>query len=162
MACGLPGGAQEPAARPELDEGCGQQDKAVDVRHGQRAARPEHERHYPGRDRDRDRDDRPDAEIAQLGGPLARLRARRADWQVKVVSLVFGRVSNVVARRLDRTHQLGAPGPHWVEADRRPFGGQVHVGIDYPVRFAQVALDAVDAGRTGHALDGQRQLDGRG
>ncbi len=64
---------------------------------------------------------------------------------------------------VDRGQQVGRPEPRRVEADGGSLGRQVDLGDVDAVDLLEKARDPVDAGRAGHALDGERDdLDGRG
>ena len=111
----------------------------------------EHQRHDRGRDPDRD-----EGAEEQVPG-LSRTRGlhpRVVGWGER------GSRPDVVARRLDRAHELCATNLAGQVLDRRDLGGEIHDGILDAGGALQEALDPIDARGTGHALDGQRQLDG--
>ena len=125
--------------------------------HAQRV-RPQHQGH--DRKRHRDRDQRAHAQVAHLAGTQIRIRVgvveRQGPGGVRALR------PHIVAGRLDGGLHLGPAGHGRINEDGRTFGGEVDVGPGHAVGVAQEALDAVDAGGAGHALDADRELDGLG
>ena len=158
MAGGPPRRPVEPTAGPDLDEGRRDEGQPVELGHAERGRRSEHQDHDPDRDRDRDR--RGDEQAPRLAlavevvlRDLVGDRARRCVGVGGVRS-----IANVVAGGFDGTDQGAAVGDVGQVADGRHLGREVdRRGLDAG-RLAQEALDAVDAGRAGHPLDGKGQF----
>ena len=161
MAERAPGGSVEPPAGPDLDEGGGQEDEAIDglERHGR--LRPEHRDHDP--DRDADRDAGLDRQLALLPGALRRPRRpgprRSAGGRVGVGRGPSGGRLEIVAGGLDGPDQVGPARDVGPIPDRRDLGRQVDRRVVDAGRLAQEPLDPMDARGTGHAGDRQRDLD---
>ena len=78
------------------------------------------------------------------------------------VIVLGGDGAGLVADLADGVHQRLGVGGGRVEGDPRALGGQIHLGLGHARHAGQGLLDALDAGRAGHALDGELQLAGRG
>ena len=97
----------------------------------------------------------------RLAGPLDVVRASAPPRASGASGRLVGRARpDVVAGRLDGADEGVPVGSCGVEADRRDLGREVDRRRFHAGCLPQVALDPVDAGRAGHALDGQRQLGG--
>ena len=117
--------------------------------------RPEHEGHDPRGDGDGDQG--AEAEVALIleprdgvlvDGRSEGLDARRGDLG-----------ADVVPRGLHGGHELVTSRDAGVDEHGRALRGQVHARLEHAVRLAQEALDAIDAGGAGHALDGEHDAD---
>ena len=101
-----------------------------------------------------------DAQLGAARGPCRRSSASSSALERRPAPPTIGRLGpDVVAGRLDAPRPAPPDRRRRVDADGRPFGGQVDAGVDHTVGLAQEALDAVDARGARHALDGQDHLD---
>ncbi len=156
---GRPDGAFVVAvAKPELDQRGGHEEQQVELRHWQQRRGAQGGEHHQrtGPERGESFPAQPArlarAQLVELVGVSGQARDIRGTRRL---------LTHSVTRGLDRMHQFVAAHELRVETDGRLFRRQVHAGLCHAAGLAQETLDAIRARRAGHALDWQRQLDGR-